>query len=269
MKLVSHDINTELAKMDSRHIDEVFEECMNILEDVSMLEEVLYEDRYMKMEGASLEHLDDVRLDMISMLDFNLKFNMLSDFNNGFLSGSKATLRRVKAGVHYLDLLESIVKEISEPYLPPTTKQVEDLREVTYHVLGEISYFTYYQFNLDLSKETLDNSKELEVNVSVKAYMDSTGKSIEDIISSVRKVMDSHKPNLTIFEAFPEIEEEFFSVVGVYLKDFESMEELITPDLVLKVVKGEIEPEVAVETLRALEMEESDSSSGSVSESTK
>lgn len=255
MKLLSHTINTTLSNMDSQRIDEVFEECMNILEDVTNLEEVLYPERYAKTEGADLENLEDVQLDVISLLSFSLKYSSIKDFNDGFLAGSKPSLRRVHTGTHYLDLLENIVKEISAPYIPPTTQQVEDLRKVAYHVLGEISYFVYYQFDLDISKEKLDKGEELEVNVSVKSYMDNTGKSIQDIISNVRSVMDTHKPSLTVFEAFPELEDEFYIVAGMYIKDFEAMEEFITPDMIVKVVKGELEPEKAVEMLLQLEEE--------------
>jgi hypothetical protein len=243
--------------MDDRRIDEVFEECMVILEDVKMLEDVLYPERYAKIEGVSLDNIEDDQLDQISSISYSLNYSALSDFSEAHLAGSHVANRRASVGVHYLNLLEKISKQIAGPYIPPTTQQVEDLKKVAYHVLGEIAYFAYYQFDLDKTLESISSGGELEVNVSVKAYCDNTGKRVEDVVNQVKAITESHRPTLTIFEAFPEIESEFYVICAMYIKDFEALEEFLTPDIVLKVVKGEMEPEEAVQLLKDLEVEAS------------
>lgn len=250
MKLLALDVNRTLSNITDEQVYKLVDECKDILHLFSKLEMVIKP----KSEGGEFEELDDIvldaQLDVIEEIDANLKYDSLRLFSQGFFAPNYSLTRRIDTSVHYLDIAKKMIRELSEAYVYLSTEQIEGLKKLAYHVLGEVSYFLYFQFRLNETEASIKNKEELVLSVAIKSYLDDSGEVLESFLNFLKDIMVSHRPELTIFEAFPDLEDEFYLIAGAYIKDFEAMEEFLTIDIVSAVIKGEMDPEDAVRSLQ-------------------
>lgn len=259
MKILSMEVNRTLLDMSEERLVGVVREAADILASFKQLEDLLLQAKDMA-EGPQLDEVLDYQLDVIDMINMSVDYENIRLFAEGFCAVQYSIDRRAKHAVHYLDIAKTLIAEAAGPFIPLSTKKAEEMRKVVYHVLAEVSYFLYYQFRMDLTKKSIDEDGELQLNVALKSYLDDSGKSLDDLIQLFRQVMDTHRPNITIFEAFPELEEEFYSIAGAYIRDFETFSEYVTKDLVVDVITGKVDAETVVRDLenRASELGDED-----------
>lgn len=192
------------------------------------------------------------QLDAIEASSNEVSGDKLDLYDSSALAPSPALNRRASSANYYLSELVPLLHKFSGPYIPLTTKESTDLRTVVSNALADLSYFVYYAFLIDRTDSSLKEGKELEISVPVKAYLDNSSTSAQELVDTLNEVRKQHRPNISILEAFPALEEEFYERVGVYVRDFETYSDLVTLDMVKGILDETLEVDKVVADLERM-----------------
>lgn len=235
MKLMPLELNTLFYKIDAEGMSDVVADTVNLLAKVSIFKQYL---------APGTDEQD--QLDEVEALENELEYSSLRKFSICKCSLFDSTQRRVDSAIHYLDLLTEQIKKCSLAYMPLSEKVVATLTELVDNVLAELSYFAYFQFDLDVTSDDLKEQKsinDVRVNVGLYQHLEESGKDLEEVLNLVTTIMADHRPQMTIFEEFPELEDTFYQIAGAYIMDFEKIADFVTADIVRAVItdSGDVE----------------------------
>lgn len=234
--------DTLLHTMSDVNLYEMFCEQMKNLEYLTRLEQVLVpEDKY---EGPDEGPLEDLQLEEIEAATYNLGIKYLTEFQVGMCAPNSALLRRSTSAVEYLTRVMSSCESFAERYVPLSSKQVSDLFKITWEAIAEITHLLYYTFLLDKTASSPDD--EVIVSSVVSKYCDVFKQQPKSVAEYLHGIMVYHRPHLKLEEAFPELVEELYTIIGPYLKDIERFEDYLTYELATMLVNGELTPDVII-----------------------
>jgi hypothetical protein len=248
MRLRPANFNTMLSPIDVEEATEVLNEAVSIIEEVYDFMELLVPDLEYENSHPG-EDLKQEQLDTLDGLSLSIEYSNLEMFAEGMFSASESTQRRITNAVHYLAQFKERIKAHAEAYIYLTTEEVEVLKELANNILAELAYFTFFEFELDKTADTIIKKAELEVNIVVHRYTDMQQIPIEHLLISIQRIMKIYRPVLGLFEQYPELEEEFYNVAGPYIKDFEVLTEYVTLDMVKGVISGSLDVETVITDL--------------------
>jgi hypothetical protein len=249
MKLIPITINTTFGKLSDERVVDAVTDAIQAMQMFTDLHAALT-----KAEEAGESGNDDAEMEMLDMVEamtMDLSFDGLEAFAQNMAASSDSIQRRLNNGVHYLTEAAKLLNTISVAFIPMTTKQIQVLKEYSAEILAELSYFTFYQYNLDQTQESIAHDKEIEINLAVVRYCDNSGADVKEVLIKVVAIMSQYRPRFTIFEEFPELEDEFYNIAGAYIRDFDTLSEFVTADVVKAVLSGDADVEQVIKSLEA------------------
>lgn len=201
-----------------------------------MVPKEVYLSKYELDEDEEFEYF---QLDTLETLcDLNVGKTM-SIFVKAVGSKNPSTHRRLRMLAQEFGRLRDLAQESTDKYLPLSKREIDNISDYIIECLGQVSYFLYYQFNVDKFMKGYDNDEdELEVDVSMFNYCDSKGYDIAKVAVLINKTMLEHKPTLPVFDEVPELEDQFYDIVGGYVMDFDKLESKLTVDDVKFVIES-------------------------------
>lgn len=149
--------------------------------------------------------------------------------------------RRLNAFSSYIAKFYKDSKEYIKPYIPLTDEQVNHLKNLCKNAIGNLSTFIYYEFELDETLNQIKSGEEVTINIDIYNYIKEQKWDLTKTIERLKASVESYRPNLPIFEAHPELEDDFYDKVGSYVHDFDLVDELLTLDDVIKVSTGAVD----------------------------
>lgn len=252
MKLITVETSTHLHKMSLDALSSFVLETATNLKAIQSLHSCLFTTSEAIEKGMDVESVPDDILDEIEIAEMELSMEMLSEYFQGLCAPTQVLARRAENAHGYMEPLIQAIKEFSETMVRLTDKQVVDLRTLLERALAELSFLLYYGFYVNLTAQSINEGAELAVTYPIKAYLDTTGQSAEHFCGFMKELIGMYKPELSIFDAFPALEAEFYSAVGSSLPDFELYADFISSDLILGVIEGKIEVEEAIKQLQQM-----------------
>ena len=144
--------------------------------------------------------------------------------------------RRLKNAMEYYQSGIGLIRDYTTAYVPLSEDEINKLTTCVNGILGHLSMFIYYEFNLDETLQTLEDGTELIVDINIYQYCESQSRDLKDLILYVRNIRDSYRPSLPIFEEHPEYENVFYDIAGPFVQDFDSLEDSLVAEDVLRVV---------------------------------
>lgn len=132
-------------------------------------------------------------------------------------------------------------KEYTKPYIPLTEEQNKKLKSLCKSAIGNLSTFIYYEFELDDTLNQIKSGEEITVNINIYNYAKEQKWDLSKTIERLKASVIGYRPNLPIFEAYPELEDDFYDNVGSYVHDFDILEEYLTLDDIVKVSTGSVD----------------------------
>lgn len=135
--------------------------------------------------------------------------------------------------------LDKLLQELCMRYIPLSEAELADVKDKLKETFGNLLYFLYYQFEMDVTVEDLlAESDDARVESNVYQYVNSNGMSVKELVLEVKELLSKYSPRMAIFDKYPELEEEFTEIVGPYAKDLEVLSDLITEAEVITILKG-------------------------------
>lgn len=249
-KLVEFAVNKSLGGVGKDVITGVFDQIISALEAVEQIYKWTGEkDEIIKEFEVS--EVDWEQLDALEEAGVELQLRYITIFSGSMAGTSDVLNRRIANASALLTTLKETVLSLVNKYVPLTYEENKFLHELATECLGDLAYFAYYQFNLDKTESDIKAGLDYEVNVVVAHWSDSSNKmTLEDLLEYLGRIIKNHKPSLTLFEQFPELEDAFFDMVGPYAMDLEEFSDFITLDHVKSVVEEKITPQQLVIELK-------------------
>lgn len=240
MKLNKTVIKEDLNPLEDKCQD-LFGESYSLMLALLNIEKVMvpkeeYLAKYVIDEDEEFEYMQLDILETLCNLDIGKAMDM---FVKAVGSKNPSTHRRLSMLAQEFKRLRNIAEEATEKYLPLSKAEIDNVSYYVLECLGQVSYFLYYQFGIDTFMQGYDNDEEeLEVDINMFNYCDIKGYDIAKVAVLINKTMTDHKPTLPIFDEIPQYEDEFYDIVGGYVKDFEKLEDKLTVDDVLAVIEN-------------------------------
>lgn len=199
---------TELLKLDKRLVtQEEFEE--------------LYGDE----EIDSFEDDQLIQLEEFATLSIAPSF---IDFKEGMCASTLVLNRRVRDFVQEMENSINLARDYSEAFIPLEEEEIFKVKRHVRNTIGHLSTFVYYQFQLDSTIDSIISGEDVRVDVNLYKYLTSHNLTIQNICLKVKATLEKYRPSLPIFEDRPELEDDFYSVAGPYIQDFEDLEDNLT-----------------------------------------
>lgn len=249
MKIINVEVDKTFHNIPDTVLNRVVSEGVENLEMLKRLEDILISEKEYEAQGRDLDFYEDEQLAEIEYVAYNLNFKSINEYQAGMVAPTLAMSRRVNGSVTYLEQVQEQTHKFSVLMIPLTTEQIESMNKLVGLAIGELSYFIYYGFFLNRTRSSILENKELEMSLPFKIMLEETHKDINEVLTWILNLMETHKPYIPLFEAFPLLEEEFFDLAGAYIHDFETFSEYVTIDLVRDVIEGKIDVEDAVKDL--------------------
>lgn len=250
MKLISVETNKVLTDIPNSMLVDLVAESYRNVQAFTSLEKVLGE---LKDSGASvdIEDLEQDALDEISVAVTDISVEFLRLYKDGECGPTVALQRRAEEAVLNVDNVKGILDKIATRYVAPSSKEAEQLYTLVRECLNELGTFLFFAFSVDATERSIKNNEELVITTAVKQFIDDTQIKVLDFVMYLSEVFRTHRPKLNIFETIPDMADEFYSMVGSLVQDFESVQEYVTTDLVIRVIKEEVDPEDALREILA------------------
>ena len=240
MKLSKTVVKEELSPLADKCQD-LFEETYTLLLTLLNAEKVMVtKDEYLsKYKLDEDEEFEYFQLDTLETLcDINVG-STVALFVKAVGAKNPSTHRRLSMLAQEFGRLRDLAEQATEKYLPLSKHEIATISDYIIECLGQVSYFIYYQFDIERFMECYDNDEdELEVDVNMFNYCDSKGYDIAKVAVLINNTMQKHKPTLPIFDEIPELEDQFYDIVGGYVMDFEKLESKLTVRDVKEVVEN-------------------------------
>lgn len=230
--LIRHDVNTVVGTLERPVMEDVFLEALRLLRHSKYVHKTICDLEDGKIDSMEATDVleDFVQMDFQSLSLFCSMRCSVSEMNNKYLE-------RVIMDVHgYHSKLSAAVDCMFN--LKDT--EIATLKTVAYDVASGMTFFCSFEFDL-LNIISSNEVGDLEVDELVQAYCDKTLENPVYIAEEVREDMKHYRIRFDVFDAFPELEDEFFAVMGPSITGIDQTS--LTIEDVRDVIFGNISPD--------------------------
>lgn len=126
-------------------------------------------------------------------------------------------------------MLSAVLDGFCDEYSFPSGGPLAVLKERTEFYLGQLGYFIYYQYGLHRIAEGV-------VTEPVFQYCMQEDMTPEEFEKYWSDLLRRYRPNLTVFEEYPELENPFWDVAGGYMSEFDLFADFLTKEDVLAIL---------------------------------
>ena len=126
-------------------------------------------------------------------------------------------------------VLAALLNSFCDSYSFPSGQDLKDFEHRVRYYLGQLGFFVYYQYQLYLVKDSV-------ITEPVYQYCAQNGVGMQEIAKYWEELMRRYRPELTVFEEYPELESPFWDVAGSYMSEFDLFADFLTKDDVLALV---------------------------------
>ena len=236
MKFIKTELRSNLGDV-SKNVDEFVKESFTILNSLLKVSKVSMNDvEYQNSVALPVEDYPYFQLDVLTEFTDVSGLQSLKLMAKSLSARDLVTNRRLKSALDYKEKLMSVIEQVTTAYIPLSSEDIASVASLDKQALGNLATFIYYQFGLDLTIDSAENESEVVANINVYQYAEATNMDVVVLAREVEKVMKDFRPTLPVFEEFPELEEEFYDIAGVYVQDFEALESEITAEDVKRVL---------------------------------
>ena len=199
------------------------------------------------MEDSTFDVANEFMTFSIEMASTNDAVNrVMRTLTGGFATGAIAQMDVFGGGqAQPEDLgLFKQVNRLTQSYViagaEPTGENLAAYRKAVEELVHYLAYLLLYEFHLLENEYTLDEGREPDVDVAIKAYMEVYEVELKDLVAMVGTAYSSCRSTMPIFDEYPELEEPFMEVVGPYAVDI--VMERLTKEIIDDVLSGQIVP---------------------------
>lgn len=204
MKLNKTKINTMFIDL-SKECGKLFEETYDALVTLQNTYRVCISEEEASKVFPDEDEFEWFQLDTLEeVLDIDTE-GVISKFLNNLATANDLTHRRLNDFKSELDKAKEVISELCEAYQPLMPMEVERVKHLLYEAIGHNAYFIYDQFGLEVFKET----KGEEVDATLYSYCDTHDESILTVVDFVTNCTELFQPKMSLFDKFPQLEEEF------------------------------------------------------------
>lgn len=137
-------------------------------------------------------------------------------------------------------------------------EEIDSLLKSLYKVISGFLYFILIEFDIfDYVDANGDVNTTGDVDEIVMSYCNRENKKIDDLVSYLYSLSKDYVPKLDIFDSYPELEEQFQSVMGPNCACID--EKYLTLKMIKDVIDGITTPEDLIQMLVELGLEEDQS----------
>lgn len=234
MKLFTIEYRESMAHVDNETAEAVASDAILTLRALNQLEPVLLTPKEAGRFGD--EEFSYEQLDSLDNFLAEISLVNLRNFASYNCASTEGIQRRVNTALYYLDQLVAEAELRSAAYAPMSDEIIEKMKNLTGLVIGELAYFTYFQFGLDVTAASKAEGNELEISPPINDFLSSRREDLETLLTMLSKNVLEHRPQLTIFEQVPELEDAFYEVAGAFIQDFDILGEFVTLDVIKSVI---------------------------------
>ena len=165
------------------------------------------------------------------------------------LSKVPALSTRLSVYMEVRDQLTDILDNIVDAYIELNNEEKKAVKQLSIKIMEQLSFFLFYEFNLDITSSCLQNNQELEVNEAIKDYVGRESLNLYQKILFLLEIYIKYRPSIPSFDLTDDEIDNFYFHTGVFahqilddIDDFDS-------DVVRKLASGELSPEEVIEQL--------------------
>lgn len=232
--------NEDISKVNFEFVKECFESLNSLLKVDKYL---LPSDEFKVNFPEEFESEDDYQFDRLDNLEEFISKpqpTLLLVLGREYAGNTVPVGRRLNSfATDFINFYKDS-EEYIKPYIPLTDEQVKHLKLLCKNAIGNLSTFIYYEFELDDTLTQIKSGEEITVNIDIYNYIQEQKWDLAKTIERLKASVESYRPNLPIFEAHPELEDDFYDKAGAYVHDFDLVDALLTLDDVIKVATGAI-----------------------------
>lgn len=246
--IIKHEMNSIMKSMEIKELVEmygeirrIFTQCLGIEQTIACMRDD-EKDEIDLMDCLEDANLDTEYLELYTM--YNCSKNpavnrcLIRYIGKIYTDGGKEYSR--------LDQLRVLKKKIIDRYTGISDEELKTLDELCANLIGFCIYVFKYEFDLAISHTQLvENAAEIDVNTIVDKYNESRGLVLKDEIDFIYNTADIFKPQIAIFDEYPELEDAYMNTMGAYAADVD--EELLTINIVQAVLTGTVAPDKVCE----------------------
>lgn len=204
MKLNKTKISTIFTDL-SKECLELFENTYESLITLQNAYKVCITEDEAKINFPDEDEFEWFQLDTLEeILDIDTE-GVVERFINNLATANDLTHRRLNDYKTELDKAKELVSELCEAYQPLMPEEVARVKHLLYEAVGHVALFIYDQFDF----EGFKNSNGEEVDATLYTYGDTHDESILTIVNFVSHCTELFEPNMSLFDKYPQLEEEF------------------------------------------------------------
>lgn len=247
--VIKHEMNAMMKSMGISELIEMYGELRRVFTQCLAIEQTIVNVRDdEKDEIDLLDCLEDANLDT-ELLELYTLYNCSKN-----PAVSRCLIRYIGKiyttddGKEYsrLDKLRALKKKIIDRYTGVSVEEMKELEELCAELIGFCIYVFKFEFDLAISHaQLIDNAPEIDVNTIVDKYNEARGIVLKDEIEFIYNTAEIFKPQIAIFDEYPELEDAYMNTMGAYAADVD--EELLTIEIVQAVLTGAVLPEKVCE----------------------
>lgn len=216
----------------------IVENSFTYLTELLKLDKMLVtEEEFAKLYGD--DEIDSFEDDQLSQLEDFATLSVATcflDFKEGMCAPTLVLNRRVRDFVQEMENSINLAKDYAEAYIPLDEEEICKVKRHVRNTIGHLCTFVYYQFQIDVTIDSIISGEDVQVDINLYKYLTSHNLTIQNICLKVKATLEKYRPTLPIFEDRPELEDDFYSVAGPYIQDFEDLEDNLTLTDVNKVI---------------------------------
>ena len=179
-----------------------------------------------------------------SMLDYieeiiipGFDFSVVEKYARQAIGGLDSTIRRLKDSYYNMRKVKPLLENAVDEYTPLEDSMIETMSTLSYQAVGNLNRVLLADIKIE---EAYTSSKEGEMVIphSLVVSLTQNDLDINDFVVEVVKDKVVYEPVENIFDKYPELEEPFYDVLGLYISDIEELEHYVTLEEVKQIISS-------------------------------
>lgn len=231
-------LNKEFSgNVDSNYLIDVFKEGFNLLRKYDSL--INFASEYIENPSSYTTDEGILFLDVVGDI-IELNLGAISSFHLNSLSGYQDLKRRISDAFENYYKLVDLVTPDYDAFLPIELDNLKEALGLAKSSYGHLALFLVRQFEMEgLTEENFKEEVEFSLENACKDLGISSPKAVLDIRDFLTNKVSEYKPQIEIFDEYPELEDKFFEKVG---KEFYDLDYLTYED-VMNIIDEKLDPE--------------------------